>query len=121
MFPPQHLLREMQSLKNMHYPFFTVDNLPPLLDRERVTNRDILETCKMSFTEELLASKFEDVERDIKDLVRSKDTLPPVRMVSSDERPLLQGAMRTMLNIRKASIRWLSCPPKLSFENSMRP
>jgi hypothetical protein len=48
----------------------------------------------MSFTDELLASKFKDIERDIEDMVRiSKDTLPPVRMVSSEEHPLLQGVM----------------------------
>ena len=93
MFPPHHLLRKMQSRWNMRYPLFTVDNHHPLLDRESAASLDNLEPCKMSFTDELLASKFEDIERDIEDMVRiSKDTLPPVRMVSSDEHPL-HGAM----------------------------
>jgi hypothetical protein len=46
----------------------------------------------MSFSEELLARKFNDIERDIGDQI-SHSALPPMRIVPSDDHPLPKGPM----------------------------
>ena len=48
----------------------------------------------MSFTDEVLASKFGDIERDIGDMIQmSSRELPPIHIVPKDENPLPSGPM----------------------------
>ena len=48
----------------------------------------------MSYTDELLASKFEDIERDIGDMIQiSSRALPSIHIVPKDDRPLPKGPM----------------------------
>jgi hypothetical protein len=46
----------------------------------------------MSFSEELLARKFNDIERDIGDQISNR-ALPPMRIFPSDDHPLPKGPM----------------------------
>jgi hypothetical protein len=49
----------------------------------------------MSFTDELLASKFDDIERDIGDVIQttSNSALPSIHIVPKDGHPLPKGPM----------------------------
>ena len=48
----------------------------------------------MSYTDELLASKFDDIERDIGDMIEiSNRKLPSIHIVPKDEHPLPKGPM----------------------------
>jgi len=48
----------------------------------------------MSFTDELLASKFDDIERDIGDMIQiSNRALPSLHIVPNDDHPLPKGPM----------------------------
>ena len=48
----------------------------------------------MSFTDELLSSKFDDIERDIGDIIQSSNrALPSIHIVPKDEHPLPKGPM----------------------------
>ena len=48
----------------------------------------------MSSTDELLASKFDDIERDIGDMIQiSSRALPSIQIVPKDDHPLPKGPM----------------------------
>ncbi|MEH2543235.1 MULTISPECIES: hypothetical protein [unclassified Bradyrhizobium] len=48
----------------------------------------------MSFTDELLASKFDDIERDIGDIVQTSNrALPSIHIVPKDDHPLPKGPL----------------------------
>ena len=48
----------------------------------------------MSFTDELLATKFDDIERDIGDMIEiSNRKLPSIHIVPKDDHPLPKGPM----------------------------
>jgi hypothetical protein len=48
----------------------------------------------MSYTDELLASKYDDIERDIGDMIQiGHHALPSIHLVSKEDRPLPKGPM----------------------------
>ena len=48
----------------------------------------------MSYTDELLSSKFDDIERDIGDMIQiGNRALPSIHLVSKEDRPLPKGPM----------------------------
>jgi len=48
----------------------------------------------MSYTDELLSSKFDDIERDIGDMIQIGDrALPSIHLVSKEDHPLPKGPM----------------------------
>jgi pentose-5-phosphate-3-epimerase len=51
----------------------------------------------MSYTDELLASKFDDIERDIGDMIEiSNRKLPSIHIVPKDEHPLPKGPIEAL-------------------------
>ena len=74
----------------------------------------------MSFTDELLASKADNIERDIGDLIQiSSRALPSVHIVSNDD-PLRKARCRITSSIGKVSTRSANSLPKPLFANTMR-
>ena len=71
----------------------------------------------MSFTDELLASKFDDIERDIGDMIEiSNRKLPSIHIVPKDDHPLPKGPMPDYVEHREG----VNLAGKLSAEAVVR-
>jgi hypothetical protein len=71
----------------------------------------------MSFTDELLSSKFDDIERDIGDIIQSSNrALPSIHIVPKDEHPLPKGPMPDYVEHREG----VNLAGKLSAEAVVR-